>query len=261
MFTAHEIDQTDEDAIVRRAPVRDAGYIPIERHGYRPPKSSRIFGSAGTIVVGALIAAGFVATLDHLERPLMVSPPLTMTLLPIASPRPPQPKKADKPRPVQMRPTPVDPPSVAPVAPPPVSLPSMPAPIATPQKVSVDSERPTVDASPSPRPPTPAVPPVQVEASHGPDRWEGRLQARLHRSLRYPGEAKRARQQGTAYVHFRMNRDGHVLSASLERSSGYPALDDAALETVRRADPLPKIPPDRPDEVDLTVPIEFDLEN
>ncbi|WP_371432106.1 energy transducer TonB [Novosphingobium sp.] len=40
------------------------------------------------------------------------------------------------------------------------------------------------------------------------------------------------------------------------RSSGFPDLDKAALETLRRADPLPKIPADRPDEIELAVPVE-----
>jgi len=43
-----------------------------------------------------------------------------------------------------------------------------------------------------------------------------------------------------------MNREGRVLSASIARGSGYVALDREALATLRRAEPLPRIPPDRP---------------
>ena len=81
--------------------------------------------------------------------------------------------------------------------------------------------------------------------------------ARLEKFRRYPGAARSARQQGVVYIRFRMNRGGRVLSSSLVRSSGFPALDQAALETLRRADPLPKIPADRPDEIELSVPVEF----
>lgn len=56
-----------------------------------------------------------------------------------------------------------------------------------------------------------------------------------------------------------MNRDGHVLSSSLVRTSGFADLDQAALDTLRRADPLPAIPPERSDEVELVVPVEFYL--
>lgn len=58
-------------------------------------------------------------------------------------------------------------------------------------------------------------------------------------------------------MKFRMNRAGRVLSASIARGSGYAALDREALATLRRAEPLPKIPPDKPDEVELSVPVEF----
>jgi protein TonB len=81
--------------------------------------------------------------------------------------------------------------------------------------------------------------------------------ARLEKFRRYPGAARSGRQQGVVYIRFRINRDGHVLSSALVRSSGYPALDKAALETLRHADPLPKIPADRPDEIELSVPVEF----
>ena len=79
------------------------------------------------------------------------------------------------------------------------------------------------------------------------------------RGRRYPGLARNARQQGVVYIRFRIDRDGHVLSSWLVRSSGYPALDHAALETLRLADPLPRIPADRPDEIELAVPVEFYL--
>jgi len=59
------------------------------------------------------------------------------------------------------------------------------------------------------------------------------------------------------HVTFRMNRQGQVLSSSIARSSGSSALDRAALDTLRRAQPLPAIPDDRPDPLQLSVPVEF----
>jgi len=41
-------------------------------------------------------------------------------------------------------------------------------------------------------------------------------------------------------------------------SSGYPVLDEAATETIRRAQPLPAIPPDLPEKLTILFPIEFD---
>lgn len=68
------------------------------------------------------------------------------------------------------------------------------------------------------------------------------------------------RQQGVPYIRFVMDRDGHVLSSRLERSSGFDALDRAALELPKQAQPLPKPPEDRlGDKIELVVPVEFFL--
>lgn len=83
--------------------------------------------------------------------------------------------------------------------------------------------------------------------------------SRLESVKRYPSAARVNRVQGVVHVRFRVNRAGAVLFAALQRSSGNAMLDRAALETVRRAAPLPKIPDDRPDELEVTVPIEFYL--
>ncbi|GLK46412.1 hypothetical protein GCM10017612_43340 [Novosphingobium resinovorum] len=60
-------------------------------------------------------------------------------------------------------------------------------------------------------------------------------------------------------VRFTMNRARFVLSCAIVRKSGSFMLDQAALDTLRRAQPLPAIPAGRLDTVELTVPIEFDL--
>jgi protein TonB len=56
-----------------------------------------------------------------------------------------------------------------------------------------------------------------------------------------------------------MNRVGTVLSSAIVRKSGSFDLDQAALDTLRRAQPLPNIPADRPDVVELTIPVTFSL--
>lgn len=87
--------------------------------------------------------------------------------------------------------------------------------------------------------------------------WQALLLAHLEKHRRYPARARAARQQGVVNVTFRMNRVGMVLSSSVLRSSGFSALDQAALDTLHRAQPLPRIPDDRPDIVELTLPVEF----
>jgi protein TonB len=108
-------------------------------------------------------------------------------------------------------------------------------------------------------PPAPAVRPVATVSGQAPGSWEGQVLGWLERFRRYPGHARERRQQGVAQVRFRMDRTGRVLVVALERSSGYPLLDQAALDTIRRAQPLPAIPPDRADELELSVPVEFHL--
>lgn len=103
---------------------------------------------------------------------------------------------------------------------------------------------------------TPAPPARQASSDHKAT-WEAQLLAHLEKYRRYPAAARARREQGVAYVTFRMNRSGAVLSAVVVRSSGSPLLDQAALETLRRAQPLPGIPDGKPDTLELSVPVEF----
>jgi protein TonB len=49
----------------------------------------------------------------------------------------------------------------------------------------------------------------------------------------YPAAARRRQQQGTVTVRVLVGADGSVERAEVAESSGFDALDDAALETVR----------------------------
>lgn len=60
------------------------------------------------------------------------------------------------------------------------------------------------------------------------------------------------------HVRFVMNREGRVLSSRIERSSGHPALDRAALDMLTRAQPLPTPPAEVAGaQIELVVPVEF----
>ncbi|MFT4253629.1 MAG: TonB family protein, partial [Caulobacter sp.] len=103
------------------------------------------------------------------------------------------------------------------------------------------------------------APPAARVASNARDTWQGRVLGHLEKHRRYPGNARSRGVQGTAYIRFRMNRGGQMLWAVVQRSSGSSILDEAALDTIRRAQPLPPIPPELPDEVELAAPVEFYL--
>ncbi len=120
------------------------------------------------------------------------------------------------------------------------------------------------DASPAPAsitaaPPAPDAPPADFQAGAASDQWEARLMARLERYRYYPAAARSRRQQGTAWVRASIDREGRLLALRLEQSSGQPMLDDAALQTFRRAQPLPPIPDELKAPQELVVPVEYYL--
>jgi protein TonB len=64
-----------------------------------------------------------------------------------------------------------------------------------------------------------------------------------------------------ARVTFTVTASGGLPAASLNDSSGFSILDQAALAMVRRAAPYPAIPPELGRRtVTVTVPIRFDLQ-
>lgn len=72
--------------------------------------------------------------------------------------------------------------------------------------------------------------------------YPGLVLVKLRRALRYPPEASGSGMRGEARVRFTIAANGSTSRIALARSSGFAALDRAALETVRRASPFPAIP-------------------
>ncbi len=56
-----------------------------------------------------------------------------------------------------------------------------------------------------------------------------------------------------------MRRDGTVTDIEVAASSGHVELDDAAINTIKRAEPLPRIPTNLPDSLNIAIPMAFDL--
>lgn len=90
-------------------------------------------------------------------------------------------------------------------------------------------------------------------------RYRELLLAHIGRYRQYPPEARRDRVEGTVWVRFVLDRNGRVVRAWIETSSGRSLLDQEAVAAIRRAEPLPPIPNGFPDRIDITLPIEFDL--
>ncbi|HWE72175.1 MAG TPA: energy transducer TonB [Stellaceae bacterium] len=64
----------------------------------------------------------------------------------------------------------------------------------------------------------------------------------VQRYRKYPDEAVKQKQEGVVQLGFKFTRDGTVIDAWIEKSSGFPLLDQAALNMIRAASPIPKVP-------------------
>jgi protein TonB len=88
------------------------------------------------------------------------------------------------------------------------------------------------------------------------DAWKKQIVTRLNASKRFPPEAMG--QSGTAKVAFVLDRSGKLISKELAESSGFPALDSAALAMVDRAQPFPVPPSEMEDgRLRLVLPVIF----
>ncbi|MGF6176552.1 energy transducer TonB family protein [Ensifer sp. 4252] len=85
---------------------------------------------------------------------------------------------------------------------------------------------------------------AQADGNGSFENYKGKVRTKVMRKHRYPSQAKRQGITGTATVSFVVTADGGLSGLRLAGSSGSSVLDQAALETVRRAAPFPKIPAD-----------------
>jgi protein TonB len=139
-----------------------------------------------------------------------------------------------------------------------VEKPPPPPPDTSQAVVAPPEEQPKIEQQP---PPTPAL---RAQSKGGAPRiapnWISALTKRLQQFKRYPSEARAHGDVGSVQVTFTVDRTGHVLSSSVTKSSGHPALDREALALFERAQPLPPFSPAMTDtELELTIPISFDL--
>jgi TonB family protein len=78
----------------------------------------------------------------------------------------------------------------------------------------------------------------------------------------YPSEAHKKGLEGDTVVRIRIDRQGNIGYYILEHSTGYEELDHAAIDMIRRANPVPAVPADYPpgDILEFLVPVTFHLQ-
>ena len=86
------------------------------------------------------------------------------------------------------------------------------------------------------------------------------VMAQLSHYKTYPPELKKRKTQGVVTLKFGIRRSGEIFAASINTGSGHGALDDAALQMLADASPLPPLPASiKKEEIHLVIPIEYSL--
>jgi len=219
------------------------------------PLRTRLAGMGGVGVIGLAVLAVSLVTWHSYVAP--TSTP-TLSVFAVAPPAaPPEPVREVPPGPEQVQKEKSQPtPQQAMLEPPKIIVPSanmLPIAAAKPVPDPGPPIKETTAPESKPAPPAPQM-------STGKPTWEGLVLGALNKVKRYPRDAHFARQQGVPYIRFVMDRDGKLLSARIERSSGVRSLDQEALALPKRAQPLPKPSEDvKGGSIELVVPVEFFL--
>jgi len=237
---------------------------PVKSRWLNPAPDGNRFALAMLIGLALeLGAVGALLTVAAVQPPPTDTP--TVVKLSIVAPAPPKPP-TPTPKPVPPPPKPVPPPPPQPVAPPQPLPPPPPKPRATQHvfrhyiKPRVHTPPPVVQPPVQPVPPAPAPPPAPAAPSAGElDIFRAAMRQAVQAVVNsvYPQAAQMGNETGTAYVTF-IYTDGVVTDIQLARSTGYPLLDQAALEAARIAHyPLP--PAGLAQDYAVSVPVSFEL--
>ena len=109
-------------------------------------------------------------------------------------------------------------------------------------------------------PPAPAAPPAPVQHSHTSPKQDPKHPLKIGEDY-YPDASKRANEEGTCLVKLTVAPDGRITDQSIEKSSGFPRLDDACLKGVRGQRLIPATEDGKPVELTTVVPITWKLKN
>ncbi len=132
-----------------------------------------------------------------------------------------------------------------------------PAPMRPPQTARI---RPPANAASSATSPPSNSSDWLVGSRRARNAYLDRLARHTAPNRRYPRIALDNKQEGRVVTRVTITRDGELIDARIDQSSGWPAIDAAELATIRRSAPFPPVPNDMPgDPLILILPINYDL--
>lgn len=104
--------------------------------------------------------------------------------------------------------------------------------------------------------------PASVKNSAAVLRYEQTISLWVQKFKLYPEEARKQGMEGETVVRVRIDRQGNVRHYILERSTGHSELDRAAIDMIRRANPVPAVPADYPagELLEFLIPVNFRLQ-
>lgn len=87
-----------------------------------------------------------------------------------------------------------------------------------------------------------------------------RIRAWLGNHKYYPHAARTKGAEGVVRLYLIVDRTGHVLNVAVAESSGSPVLDQAAMDMVKRSEPLPSMTDDMlRTRLEIILPVQFNL--
>jgi len=199
---------------------------------FRLPEVPRKVGAAAAVTLAHVIVLVALSTLAPGVRRVMEAAPLQVSLIaqldqPPEEWQPPQPK-----------------------------LMSLPVTLAPPE-VEVPIEIPIASnaiTAPKPTPPPPSSGAQSTQA-----KTISEVAYLQPPSPRYPSESRRSREQGLVSLRVLIDELGHAREVRVERSSGFPRLDEAARLAVARAVFKPYVESGVAQPAIVIIPIEFSL--
>jgi protein TonB len=125
------------------------------------------------------------------------------------------------------------------------------------EKIEQQEEPPPVQQSEAMLPPPPETPPPEAPREETPvvvprpqqaraqtATWRTQVASLIEHNKRFPSQARDRDEQGSVLVGFSVDRDGHLLSSRIVKSSGSAVLDAETLALLHRSQPFPPPPPE-----------------